>query len=140
MALDRLTAAAWLCSGSPWPVSPHPEALREPRKPVARSGDGIALILAATRPAGLRMSKTLQRNTGYDRNQRREWPHWHAARRSETIPLAMRHVSALQSAPVGGDWCDVFVEADGHTLVIGDVCGHDATAARVMIRLRCLVR
>ena len=52
----------------------------------------------------------------------------------------MRHVSALQSAPVGGDWCDVFVQAEGHTLVTGDVAGHDATAAQAMIRLRRLLR
>jgi serine phosphatase RsbU (regulator of sigma subunit) len=52
----------------------------------------------------------------------------------------MRHVSALQSAPVGGDWCDAFVRGDGHTLVIGDVAGHDAAAARAMIRLRRLLR
>ena len=75
-----------------------------------------------------------------DRNQRMEWSQRRAAPRSDAIHVAMRHVSALQSAQVGGDWCDVFVQADGHTLVIGDVCGHDATAARAMIRLRRLLR
>jgi hypothetical protein len=52
------------------------------------------------------------------------------------MSTAMRHVSALQSAPFGSDWCDVLVQAEGHTLVIGDVAGHDATAARAMVRLR----
>jgi serine phosphatase RsbU (regulator of sigma subunit) len=61
------------------------------------------------------------------------------AQRSDAIRLATRHVSALQSAPAGGDWCDVFVRGEGHTLVIGDVAGHDATAARAMIRLRRLL-
>jgi serine phosphatase RsbU (regulator of sigma subunit) len=56
------------------------------------------------------------------------------------VHLAMRHVPALQSAPVGGDWCDVFPQADGQTFVIADVAGHDAAAARMMIRLRCLLR
>jgi serine phosphatase RsbU (regulator of sigma subunit) len=52
----------------------------------------------------------------------------------------MRQVSALQAASVGGDWCDAFVQGEGHTLVIGDVAGHDATAARAMIWLRRLLR
>lgn len=86
------------------------------------------------------MSWTSQRNTGDDRNQPMEWSQRRAAHRSDAIHLATRHVSALQSARFGGDWCDVFVRADGHTLVIGDVCGHDATAARAMIRLRRLLR
>jgi hypothetical protein len=51
----------------------------------------------------------------------------------------MRQISALQSAPVGGDWCDAFVQGEGHTLVAGDVARHDATAARAMIRLRHLL-
>jgi hypothetical protein len=64
------------------------------------------------------MSKTSQRNTRYDRDQRMEWPQRRTAQRSDAIHLAMRHVSALQSAPVGGDWCDAFVQGEGHTLVI----------------------
>jgi two-component system, chemotaxis family, sensor kinase Cph1 len=86
------------------------------------------------------MSTTSQCHTQYDRDQRMEWPQRRTAQRSDAIRLAMRHVSALQSAPVGGDWCDVLVQDEGHTLVIGDVAGHDATAARAMIRLRRLLR
>jgi chemotaxis family two-component system sensor kinase Cph1 len=86
------------------------------------------------------MSKASQRDTPYDCDQRTERPPRRTAERSEAIHLAMRHVSALQSAAVGGDWCDVFVQGEEHTLVIGDVAGHDATAARAMIRLRRLLR
>jgi chemotaxis family two-component system sensor kinase Cph1 len=86
------------------------------------------------------MSRTSQRSTRDDRVQRMEWSPRRAVHRSDAIHLAMRHVSAMQSTQDGGDWCDVFVQADGHTLVIGDVCGHDATAARTMIRLRRLLR
>ena len=86
------------------------------------------------------MSKTSQRNTRYDRHQRMEWPQRHTTQRSDAIHLAMRQVSALQAAPVGGDWCEAFVQDEGHTLVIGDVAGHDATAARAMIRVRRLLR
>jgi serine phosphatase RsbU (regulator of sigma subunit) len=53
-----------------------------------------------------------------------------------------RDASGLRTAgaSVGGDWCDAFVQGEGHTLVIGDVAGHDATAARAMICLRRLLR
>jgi chemotaxis family two-component system sensor kinase Cph1 len=86
------------------------------------------------------MSKTSPGNRRYDRNQRMEWSQQRAAHQMDGMHLAMRHVPALQSAPVGGDWCDVFIQAEGQTLVIGDVAGHDATAARAMILLRCLLR
>jgi serine phosphatase RsbU (regulator of sigma subunit) len=69
-----------------------------------------------------------------------EWSQRRAGNRSDVIHLAMRHVPALRFTQAGGDWCDVFVQADGHILVIGDVCGHDAAAARTMIRLRRLLR
>jgi hypothetical protein len=86
------------------------------------------------------MIETSQRYMRYDLDQRMEWPHRRATQRSDAIHLAMRQVCALQAAPVGGDWCDAFVQGEGHTLVIGDVAGHDATAARAMIRLRRLLR
>jgi serine phosphatase RsbU (regulator of sigma subunit) len=86
------------------------------------------------------MSTTSQCNTQYDGDQLREWPQRRTARRSDALRLAMHHVSAVQSAPVGGDWCDAFVQGEDQTLVIGDVAGHDATAARAMIRLRPLLR
>jgi|tagenome__1003787_1003787.scaffolds.fasta_scaffold20973491_5 hypothetical protein len=69
-----------------------------------------------------------------------EWPQRRTAHRSDSIRLAMRQISAPQSAPVGGDWCDAFVQGEGHTLVVGDVADRDATAARAMIRLRHLLR
>jgi hypothetical protein len=74
-------------------------------------------VLAVTTAAGLRMSTTSQCDTRYEPNHRMEWPQRRAAQRSDALHLAMRHVSALQSSPVGGDWCDVFVQAEGHTLV-----------------------
>ena len=86
------------------------------------------------------MSKTSQRHTRYDRHQRTEWPQRRTTQRAGAIHLATRQVSALLAAPVGGDWCDAFVQDEGHTLVIGDVAGHDATAARAMIGLRRLFR
>jgi serine phosphatase RsbU (regulator of sigma subunit) len=86
------------------------------------------------------MSQTSRRNTRYDYVRRMEWPQRGTRQRSDAIQLAMRQVSAIQAAPVGGDWCDAFVQGDGHTLVIGDVAGHDATAARAMIWIRRLLR
>jgi serine phosphatase RsbU (regulator of sigma subunit) len=86
------------------------------------------------------MNKTSQRNTRYHHDQRMEWPQRRTTQRSGAIHLAMRQVAAVQAVPVGGDWCDAFVHGEGHTLVIGDVAGHDATAARAMIRIRRLLR
>jgi two-component system, chemotaxis family, sensor kinase Cph1 len=104
-------------------------------------GRDIALCLpAGATAAESRVSTTSQRHTRYDRHQRMEWPQRRTTQRSDAIHLAIRQVSARQEAPVGGDWCDAFVHNEGHTLVIGDVAGHDATAARAMIRLRRLLR
>jgi hypothetical protein len=86
------------------------------------------------------MSKPSPGNSRYDRNQRMDLPQLRVAQQSDAMHLAMRHVPALRSAPVGGDWCDAFAHAEGQILVMGDVAGHDATAARAMIRLRHLLR
>ncbi|MFC7575055.1 PP2C family protein-serine/threonine phosphatase [Klenkia terrae] len=48
---------------------------------------------------------------------------------------------ATQSAKVGGDWYDAFLQPSGMTmLVIGDVVGHDIEAAAAMGQLRGLLR
>jgi hypothetical protein len=62
------------------------------------------------------MNKTSQRNTRYDHGQRMEWPQRRTTQRSDAIHLAMRQVAAVQAAPVGGDWCDAFVQGEGHAL------------------------
>jgi serine phosphatase RsbU (regulator of sigma subunit) len=55
--------------------------------------------------------------------------------------LAVRYVPAFEHAEVGGDWYDSFVLPDGDTAVIvGDVVGHDLTAAACMAQLRNVVR
>jgi serine phosphatase RsbU (regulator of sigma subunit) len=57
------------------------------------------------------------------------------------LSIAVRYRPAAQEAQVGGDWYDAFVSADGATtLVIGDVTGHDRTAAAAMAQLRNLLR
>jgi serine phosphatase RsbU (regulator of sigma subunit) len=86
------------------------------------------------------MNKASRRNTGYENDRRMEWPQRRTTQESDPIHLATRQVAAVQAAPVGGDWCDAFVQGEGHTLVMGDVAGHDATAARAMIRIRRLLR
>jgi hypothetical protein len=97
-------------------------------------------LLATATAAEPRMIETSQHNTRYDHDQRMEWSVRRTTQRSDAIHLAMRQVSALLAAPVGGDWYDAFVQGGGHTLVIADVAGHDATAARAMNRLRRLLR
>ncbi len=61
--------------------------------------------------------------------------------RSEDLRLAARYVPARLDAHVGGDWYDAVVLPDGATLlVIGDVTGHDVTAAAAMGQLRVALR
>lgn len=55
--------------------------------------------------------------------------------------IAVRYQPAGAGGQVGGDWYDAFVLPDGAlTLVVGDVAGHDESAAAAMGQLRSLVR
>ncbi len=57
------------------------------------------------------------------------------------IQLVSRYLPARETAQVGGDWYDAFVLPDGVTaLVVGDVAGHDLSAAAQMGQLRNLLR
>jgi hypothetical protein len=51
------------------------------------------------------------------------------------LQIAVRYQPAAQEAQIGGDWYDAFVTAAGSTLVvIGDIGGHDRTAAAAWAR------
>lgn len=57
------------------------------------------------------------------------------------LHLVVRYRAAAHEAQVGGDWYDAFLQPDGASmLVIGDVVGHDGTAAAKMGQLRGLLR
>ncbi len=57
------------------------------------------------------------------------------------VTLSASYVSAGESAEVGGDWYDVFALPDGSIgLAMGDVTGHDLSAAAVMGQLRSVLR
>ncbi|WP_380160993.1 SpoIIE family protein phosphatase [Kineococcus sp. R86509] len=59
----------------------------------------------------------------------------------EGLQLATRYQPAARGAQVGGDWFDAFPTRSGGTvLVVGDVSGHDQTAAAAMSQVRNLVR
>lgn len=77
----------------------------------------------------LRLSETLQRSL-------LTTPAEH-----ELLDIAVRYLPAAEEAQVGGDWYDVFVTSAGRTLlVVGDVSGHDRTAAAMMGQVRNLLR
>ncbi|MFI6846640.1 SpoIIE family protein phosphatase [Kitasatospora sp. NBC_00085] len=61
-----------------------------------------------------------------------------------TVPgaeLAARYQPGNRAAEVGGDWYDAFTLPDGSlALTIGDVAGHDLTAATTMGQLRSMLR
>ncbi len=57
------------------------------------------------------------------------------------MQVVVRYQPAAEAAEVGGDWYDAFRQPDGSTvLVIGDVMGHDITAAADMSQVRSLLR
>jgi len=60
---------------------------------------------------------------------------------SEQAEVVVRYTPAAEAARVGGDWYDAFLQpSGGMMLVIGDVVGHDTTAAAAMGQLRSLLR
>ncbi|MER8187151.1 SpoIIE family protein phosphatase [Kitasatospora sp. NPDC094015] len=55
--------------------------------------------------------------------------------------LAARYQPASTTAEIGGDWYDAFFLPDGTlALAIGDIAGHDLTAATAMGQLRSMLR
>lgn len=57
------------------------------------------------------------------------------------LEVAVRYQPASQQARVGGDWYDCYPLPDGAVAVmVGDVAGHDQTAAAAMGQLRSLAR
>ncbi|WP_432523667.1 ATP-binding SpoIIE family protein phosphatase [Kineococcus sp. SYSU DK006] len=58
----------------------------------------------------------------------------------ERVRVAVRYQPAVVGAEVGGDWYDALEVDDGVVFVIGDVQGHNTTAAGLMGQLRTAVR
>jgi len=57
------------------------------------------------------------------------------------LQVVARYRPAARGAQVGGDWYDAYVTDDGCThLVVGDVAGHDRSAAVVMAQVRNVLR
>ena len=89
----------------------------------------LAIDNAELHEAERRMSEVLQRSM---LSEPPEPDHLH---------IVTRYRPAADHAQVGGDWYDSFVQPDGTTmLVIGDVMGHDISAAAAMGQLRTMVR
>lgn len=60
---------------------------------------------------------------------------------ADGLDLAVRYLAASDGAKIGGDWYDVIPAADGKVdVVIGDVVGHDVTAAVGMSQIRNALR
>lgn len=61
--------------------------------------------------------------------------------RSTAVQLAVRYVPADLDADLGGDWYDAFRTRAGDLLLtVGDIAGHDLSAAAAMTRVRSLLR
>ncbi|MDP9792831.1 hypothetical protein J2S43_001343 [Catenuloplanes nepalensis] len=63
------------------------------------------------------------------------------AAQPEQVRVAVRYRTSIAQAHIGGDWYDAFQLAGGlHTVVIGDVTGHDRGAAAAMAQIRNMLR
>ena len=59
----------------------------------------------------------------------------------DDLEVVVRYTPAAETAQVGGDWYDSFLQPGGTTvLTIGDVLGHDTDAAAAMAQIRSLLR
>jgi PAS domain S-box-containing protein len=57
------------------------------------------------------------------------------------VAVAVRYLAANRGAEIGGDFYDVATLAEGHVAIaVGDVVGHDITAAATMGQLRSVYR
>ncbi|MEE1825173.1 SpoIIE family protein phosphatase [Streptomyces sp. BE20] len=117
-------AAAATCQGSPPPGRGDIDLLQEVLQR-AQGALGQTLELQRTRHAALILQRALLT----------EPPAVPGAR------LAARYQPGNRTAEVGGDWYDAFLLPDGSlTLTIGDVAGHDLTAATTMGQFRSMLR
>jgi serine/threonine-protein kinase RsbW len=57
------------------------------------------------------------------------------------VSVAVRYLAANRGAEIGGDFYDVASQSEGHVVIaVGDVVGHDITAAATMGQLRSVYR
>jgi serine phosphatase RsbU (regulator of sigma subunit)/PAS domain-containing protein len=121
----RLIGALSLFSGATRTHSADDEAAAQE----IASRIGLALENARLARAQSQLAEGLQRNLPTPPPER------------EPVQIVVRYVPASESARVGGDWYDAFVQSGGATmLVIGDVVGHDVEAAAAMAQLRSMLR
>lgn len=110
------------------------------RAPREMDDDARALLasLARTTSQAMERAALIQ--------QRREVAHTLQNALLSTLPivpgleLAARYSPASAADKVGGDWYDALASRRSTTLVIGDVAGHDVTAAAEMGHLRSILR
>jgi serine phosphatase RsbU (regulator of sigma subunit) len=107
---------------------PHTEAEIALAVEVARRG-ALALDNARLYSRQLKVAEVLQRSL------------LTAPPQVDRLQFAVRYRPASSHALVGGDFYDVFQQADGATLlVVGDVAGHSVEATAAMSELRSTVR
>jgi PAS domain S-box-containing protein len=122
---DRVLGTLSLFSGAARPRSTDDESTAQE----VANRVGLALDNARLAQAQSQLAEGLQRNL---LTAPPEPGHAH---------IVVRYVPASESARVGGDWYDAFMQPSGTTmLVIGDVVGHDVEAAAAMAQLRSLLR
>ncbi len=125
-ARGSLTAVLTLCRGADRPAA-SAEEIATAQEVGLRAG--LALDNARLYDQQRRMAEGLQRSL------------LTAPPEPDHLQIAVRYVAAAETASVGGDWFDAFLQSDGATvIVIGDVMGHDVVAAAAMGQLRSLLR
>ncbi|WP_432521478.1 SpoIIE family protein phosphatase [Kineococcus sp. SYSU DK006] len=109
-----------------------------PHELPAEQQAALAALARYTGQAVQRATLLAERRSAAEVLQRSLLPH---LPEPDHLELRARYVPAATGEHVGGDWYDAVVLPDGATaLVIGDVTGHDMTAAARMGQLRGLLR
>jgi len=113
---------------------------RGPDRPTFGDDDLQLLVEVADR-AGLALDNVSRYTNQRDLAEGLQRSLLTASPEAEHVEIAVRYEPAAESAQVGGDWYDAFLQPDGAlTLVIGDVIGHDTVAAAAMGQVRTLLR
>lgn len=140
-----ITANALTSAGhGPWPALEGPVALKTATLQLFL---GVAILGAWFLAVGVAERDTARRRAQrYERELRAAHQLQHAllpvlAEGQSGVRAAAAYRPAERTQDVGGDWYDVFALPGGRIgLVVGDVVGHDLTAAAAMARLQSVLR
>ena len=115
-------------------------AARDPGREQLTSAD-VALVADVGRRAGLAVDNAVLYSTQRAAVTTMQRSLLTPLPQPERLEVAGEYLTASESAQVGGDWYDAFVQPDGSVVLsLGDAMGHDLAAAAAMGQVRTLLR